>query len=321
MSERRIDLRRLLWAVVIAAAVWASLLLAAAAWWAGSSVEQLAAGLRAEHLGFALAMFAVNHGVRFARWQWMLRIEGHRIAWGRSLRVFMAGLGLLPTPGKAGVAVRSLLLQRDGVPVDVSLALYFSERLFDLIGLLALAALLVDASAATRWMLALAVAVMGVAAVRIGPRVCAGLAARMTEGSRARRATEWLCHFLEHSADLMRGRFLAPFLLVGVAANLATAAVLWRVLHDAAQPIAAAQSAAIVAVSHLSGSLSLLPGGLGGFEAAMLASLAATGTAAGTALAALFLVRLVTVWFGVAVGLPLLWREMAAVRMHDGPAT
>ena len=317
--ETAIDLRRILWAVVIAAAAWAALLLGAMVLWAGTTLSQLAGHIDARLVAFAVAMFALNHVLRFARWHWMLRIEGHAVPWRRSLAVFLAGLALVPTPGKAGVAVRSLLLQRDGVPVSVSLALYFSERLFDLLGLLVLAALLVQGSTTTRWIVALTVAALGVIAVRIAPRVARALLSRAWPATRIARSLEWLLRFLEHSADLVRGRLLAPSLLAGVGANLATAWVLLEVVEAAGEELAVAHAAAIVAVSHLSGSLSLLPGGLAGFEAAMLASLDAAGITAGTALAALVLVRLVTVWFGVAVGLPLLWQATRAPEITSRP--
>jgi len=63
----------------------------------------------------------------------------------------------------------------------------------------------------------------------------------------------------------------------------------------------------ILAVSHLSGSISLLPGGIGGFDLAMLAQLAAAGVAPLDAITALSLVRLATLWSSVLAGLPLLW--------------
>jgi uncharacterized protein (TIRG00374 family) len=63
---------------------------------------------------------------------------------------------------------------------------------------------------------------------------------------------------------------------------------------------------ATLAISHLSGLLSLLPGGLGGFELAMAVQLAAREIAPGDAIAAVVLVRMATLWGSVAVGLPCL---------------
>ena len=304
--------------VAAACAAWAVALLAGAAAWGGDAWRAVPAGDLLAALGVASAVgFVANHALRFARWHWMLRIEGHRVPWRRSLGIFMAGLALVPTPGKAGVAVRSLLLQRDGVPVNLSLALYFTERLFDLLGLAALAALLLGTQGRGSWATALAVGLGAIVAVRIAPAVLVVLADCLPPGGRPRRIIDWVRLFVTHSAQLAAGRYALPFLLLGAGANIATAGVLAYSLAMLGQSIGAAKAAGVVAISHLSGSLSLLPGGLGGFEAAMLAALAALGAAPGAALAALAAVRLVTIWFGVLVGMPLLVKYL---REAEGPS-
>lgn len=313
--------RRALRWVAVACAAWAAALLLAAVAWGGDAWRGVLGGGMLAPIALAtLAAFVANHALRFVRWQWMLRLEGYRVPWGRSLGIFMAGLALVPTPGKAGVAVRSLLLERDGVPVDESLAMYFTERLFDLLGLAALAALLIGTGDRGAWAGALGVGLASVVLLRLSPGLCAALARRTREGTRPRAALDWLGLFLTHSATLAAGRHALPFLLLGVGANLATAGLLAYTLAVLGPAIGASQAAGVVALSHLSGSLSLLPGGLGGFEAAMLAALAALGIAPAAALVGLAAVRLVTIWLGVLVGLPLLARYLAREPAASAPA-
>lgn len=305
-SAAAIRWERLVVQVAAAAAVWAALLLAGAIWWADES-----AGAVVSRIGWplwlaTLAAFAVSHLLRFVRWHWMLAEEGYVIPAARGLAIFLAGLGLLPTPGKAGVAIRSLLLRREGVPVNVSLAAYFSERLFDLLGLIALASLVLATEPGHRWMAALLGGAAGVAAVRVSPRCCHWLALRLRGHERISRSLAWSQQFLEHASRLVAGRLFVPFLLLGIAANAVIGLLLWLALSHLGAPIAVEEAEGIVGVSHLSGSLSLLPGGLGGFELAMLGQLSALAVAAPSAIAALVLVRLATIWGSVAVGLPLL---------------
>lgn len=303
--------RRLAAWAAAAGALWAAALLAAAAWWAGAEVRTLF-----EPAGLALwistaAALAANHLLRFARWHWMLRVEGHAVPGWRSLRVFLAGLALLPTPGKAGVVVRSLLLQRDGVPVNVSLAMHFSERLFDFLGLVALAALLLGhAMEAARWPAAVAAGLLAVLAVRVAPSACRSITARATAWPRLQRLLRWLQQFLDHAAELVAGWRFWPYLILGTAANVVTGLLLWWVFLELGGALAWTDATAVVAIAHLTGSLSLLPGGIGGFEAAMLAQLALLGAGAGAALAATALVRVATLWGSVAIGLPLLAWEL-----------
>jgi uncharacterized membrane protein YbhN (UPF0104 family) len=265
--------------------------------------------------------FGVNHLLRFVRWQLLLRAEGYRVPWWRSLSIFMAGLALLPTPAKAGVAARSVLLQAEGVPVHVSLAAYFAERLLDLIGLVLLALLLLaEALPAQRlWILGGA----GAAAVVLivaAPRL-AGIARDWSASrpSALARAIEWAMRFFIDAADMIAGWRFAAFVALGMLANIATGWFLWYALGDASSAITPAAGVGILAVSHLSGSISLLPGGIGGFELAMLAQLAAVGVPHVDALRSLALVRVVTLWGSVVVGLPLLWLGMRRL-MRRGAA-
>jgi glycosyltransferase 2 family protein len=317
VAEAAIDVlhwKRLVGQVTIVAVVWAAVLLGATAWWTGDAARQNLRDAGWELWLATFALFATNHLLRFIRWHWMLWVEGHPLPAARSLSIFLAGLALLPTPGKAGVAVRSFLLLREGVPVDVSLAAYFAERVFDLLGLVVLAALLFASdSTAGRWAATLGAGIAGVVAVRFAPTACRWLAARARAGSSLRRALAWSDHFFEHAAELVVGRWFLPYLLLGMAANAITGVLLWLAASQFGATIGYVDSIGIVAVSQLSGSLSLLPGGLGGFELAMLGQLSHFGVSAASGITLLALVRVSTLWGSVAIGLPLLVAGMRRV--------
>jgi uncharacterized membrane protein YbhN (UPF0104 family) len=309
--------KRRLAQVTLAACAWAVLVVAAAVWWAGDALW-----LRLRELGWEMwlagfALFAMNHLLRFARWHWMLAGEGHAPPVLRSLAIFLAGLALLPTPGKAGVAVRSLLLSHEGVPANVSLAAYFAERLLDLLGLVVLATLVLElGSSGNRWIAAVAVGGGGVIALRMAPWACARLARRFHGWRLARGALGWASHFFEHAARMVRGRRLLGYLALGAAANATIGVLLWLSLARFGTAIPASDAMGVLAISQLSGSLSLLPGGLGGFELAMLAQLALLGTPATDALVALVMVRIATLWGSVLVGLPLLLAGIRRIESH-----
>ncbi|HWH41244.1 MAG TPA: lysylphosphatidylglycerol synthase domain-containing protein, partial [Usitatibacter sp.] len=109
-------LRRMVRYVVVGAMAWSIVVAMAMAAWGGGRM----ASPEPAFVLWGVGVFALNHLMRFARWHLMLGAEGYRLPWARSLSIFMAGLALLPTPAKAGVAARSVLLQGEGVPVHVS---------------------------------------------------------------------------------------------------------------------------------------------------------------------------------------------------------
>jgi uncharacterized protein (TIRG00374 family) len=62
-------------------------------------------------------------------------------------------------------------------------------------------------------------------------------------------------------------------------------------------------AAGLYALAMIGGALSALPAGLGGTEALLVALLVGQGAAVGTAVAVTVLVRLLTLWLAVALGL------------------
>lgn len=301
--------------VVVLAMAWSLLAALAFAAWGG---EDLWLHLRSAGPPLVLATIAVfvaNHLLRFVRWHFMLRADGHSVSPSRGLSIFLAGLALLPTPGKAGVTIRSLLLLEEGVPVHVSLAAHFGERLLDLVVLLMLASVLIGPMVPGGILvMPVAIGVAGIVAIHAAPRSCRALHPRLGRFPRSRRLVDWSARFFEDAAHMLALRRLPAFLLLGLASNAVTGVLLWVALRDSPAAVALATAVGVVAVSHLSGSLSLSPGGLGGFELAMLGQLAALDVPAPEALAALAAVRIVTLWGSVALGWPLLWLGMRRLR-------
>ncbi len=78
-------------------------------------------------IGVTLLMSAINYALRFGRWQLYLGALGHPLAWQPSLRIYLAGFALTTTPGKAGEALRGVLLKPLGVPYPQSFAAFVSE--------------------------------------------------------------------------------------------------------------------------------------------------------------------------------------------------
>ncbi|HEY6822453.1 MAG TPA: lysylphosphatidylglycerol synthase transmembrane domain-containing protein [Burkholderiales bacterium] len=300
-------IRRLIWLVVALAAGWSLLFALAAAFWGGGALPDGTASIGPMLATVTVALFAMNHLLRFVRWQLMLRAEGQFVPWRRSLSIFMAGLALLPTPAKAGVAARSLLLLSEGVPAHVSLAAYFAERLLDLVGLLILASVLLGGAVAlNRWILASSVAAAGMVLIVAAPAALRASRARVERFPRLARPMDWLIRCFADAAEMLAAWRLPVFLAIGMAANFLSALILWIAVHGPGRSIELSQATGVLAVSHLSGSISLLPAGLGGFELAMLTLLSSMGIDAPDALRAMWLVRMVTLWGSVAVGLPLL---------------
>jgi uncharacterized membrane protein YbhN (UPF0104 family) len=239
----------------------------------------------------ALALTAANYALRFWRWQRYLDRLGIEVPVGRSLSIFTAGLSMTVTPAKLGEVLKCALLRRSfRVPVARSAPVVLAERITDATGVVVLAAI-GGAGAAHAWPLvgaALAGALALVALVR-GPFLL-----RYARLGQARAA----------AAELLGTGLLALMTIVSAASWLCECLAAYVCVRGLRLDVSLPDAIGVFSLGSLAGALSLLPGGLGVAETSMtgLLRVFADVSKVGAA-AAVVLIRLSTLWFGVALGL------------------
>jgi len=253
------------------------------------------------HLIAALALALLNYLLRFFRWAYYLRVLKISAPVAVSGLVFLSGLAMSITPGKAGELLKSYLLRdRAGVPVGVSVPVVVMERITDVVSVVLLGMVgltLLPLPVVLALLAALLIsggALMTVASRRSGRLLSLPLLRRWKSS-------------LETSHQGLRlltvPRVVAVAVALGVMAWFCEGLALWVILRglDADQSLGRAVS--IYAAATLVGAVSAMPGGLVGTEGSMVALLQNSGIARGPASAGTLLVRLVTLWFAVAIGL------------------
>ena len=256
-------------------------------------------------LALILALSLVNYLLRFMRWHGYIATLGHALPFWRHLACYVAGFTFTVTPGKAGEAVRAVYLKPHGVSYMDSLAALFMERLLDVLVIAALAALAISALPDSRNLVIGSLALVAAACWVAGMPQLSRVLRRMEHHVRSRKIGTVVRHtadMLESSGELRRPRPLATGLLLGFAAWGAEAVALSIILQSLGTQMPVSVAAGIYALSVLAGTLSMLPGGLGGTELAMGLMLGANGVAPATAVAATLICRLTTLWFAVALG-------------------
>ncbi len=316
-------LRRLEFGVVIAAALFAAVGAGVALLVGGS--EALAALGRVSLLTLLslLGLSLANYGLRLWRWHRFAARLGVAVPLGHTVLYYVAGFAMTATPGRVGEALRLWMIKRShGHRYDRMLPLFLSDRLFDALSILllglagvavfpeqrriamsALAVLLaaVVALARPRWLLQLLLWIFGAIGQRFG-RVLAGL----------RRAIRGM-------ATILRAAPLADGLVLSLAGWGAECVAFSLLLDAMGAPIGLAAAAFVFGFSAAVGSATLVPGGLGGTEATMVALLSGVGVDLATAITATFVIRTTTLWFGVALGFLAL--PMALRLARAGPGT
>lgn len=255
-------------------------------------------------LPVALGLTLVNYLIRFWRWQIYLARLGLDVPAGHSFLVFGAGLTMTLSPAKLGEVLKSALLRRSyGIPVSRSAPIVVVERMTDALGIVVLGVLaLVAAQSSSGWPL-LVVAAAGAALLVVALR--APLHPRLHRLAEARSA----------ALDLVGVRLLLGATLLSAASWFFECLAAYVCVRGLGIDTGLADVTLVFTVASLAGALSFLPGGLGVAEGSMTALLQLlAGLARAEAVAATVLIRLVTLWFAVAVGLVALAAEQRFAR-------
>ena len=113
----------------------------------GDSLEQFQWGV----LVPVCALTFLNYGLRFVKWHYLLKRLGVDMPLGENAWNFTSGLAMVISPGKAGELLKPYVVrERTGVPMATTIPALVTERLTDGIAMLILAGISVGAYAADK---------------------------------------------------------------------------------------------------------------------------------------------------------------------------
>lgn len=293
--------RWLAWAVALAALGWIG-------WSLYVGVDEVSAALGRfgwGWFGVAVVLTIVgNYALRWAKWHWLLGRLGVSVPLGESVLIFVAGLAMVISPGKAGELLKPWLVrERTGAPMATTIPALITERLTD-----GMAALIIAAVSVSKFAGDSATFVYGTIAISLG-----GVAVLMHEGLslfilRGFGRLGPLRRFADKLEELYRAMrlCLAPWplfvtLMISIVAWGAECwgyQLLWR---GFGQEVSLEAAAFLYAFATAAGGLS--PGGLGVSDG-MLATLPVEllGLPVGEVAATSMLIRGATLWLGVLLG-------------------
>ena len=277
-----------------------------------------------------LALASAAFTLRTLRWLLYSRAQGVRVPLADNALVYLGGFALGATPGRVGEVVRLFLLRRGwGYPYRRTAPLLIADRLNDIntLALLMVVGISYVLQEAALILLALALVVGLNLALRCPAPVLRMVGAlHLASGRRKPRLAAAMRRLLRRvSGTFAPGTQLAASLLSLLAWGAECTSLYW-ILDSLATStgtgtgIDIRAAFAIHATASLVGALSMLPGGLGGFEATCLALLLWQGVPAPEAVVATAVLRVTTFWYSLLLGMPALaWagvRITAAARME-----
>jgi glycosyltransferase 2 family protein len=266
-------------------------------------------------LGLMLTASTLNYLARSFRWLLLFRsVVPHNPASAftaipRQFLVYLAGYAFTLTPGRAGEVIRVWLAKKSfDLPLPTGLSLVIADRFYDAIALTVI--LLVAGMLLGSYSVAAGVTMAGLAtAIVMAGRLSSASSLWQRATERMPRLSRLITGFqvaIVHFSFVSRPRTLPKFLLPSLVGWGVQGLVPAMVLRDMGFALSAWDSILVFALATLVGGASFLPGGLGGFEATMVAVLVTKDIPIATAIAATLVVRITTLLFGVAVGISML---------------
>lgn len=294
--------KKLIWTVLFGVAVLLTLTFTADF----KSTVQALGKFKTIYLPLILGLTFINYLLRFVKWQYFLRQIGVYVSLKESFVVFLSGLAMTVTPGKAGELLKSLLLKEiKGAPVGRTAPVVFAERLSDGFGLIILS-------------------LSGMALFRYGAQVLTVIALILAAMIIVIK-TPWLFNYfigmcakipivkrftgvienLFHSAGLLLTfRSLVFAIAISVVSWSFESIAFYYVFAGLGYQVPLVVAVFTLAFSSIVGSVSMLPGGLGAAEGSIMGLLIeVAGVPAGIAAVATIIIRFCTLWFGVVLGL------------------
>lgn len=252
-----------------------------------------------------LLLSVVNYFFRFLKWDYYLRILNVQITRKNSLFIFMTGLIMSISPGKLGEIIKPYLVRQvSGEPVRKTSSVVLGERLTDFISLAALAvagAFIFNYGKVIAVIIGLLLLLFVVViSVR---RLAQPVLRFIGKLPFVKKYSEQIETLYESSYQILKPKPLFLMWMLSSVSWFFECLSLYIILQSFSIEVSISETTFIYAFSTIVGALSMLPGGLGLTEGSMVYFLnKLPGATTSLAVSVTFIIRLVTLWFAVFVG-------------------
>ena len=252
-----------------------------------------------------MSLALISFGLRYARWFYLLRLAGSHVPVWRGWLAYLAGFAFTATPGKVGELVRIRYFGRLQVESSLVISAFVFERSLDLVVVFCLAALWVgDAKMFIVASTFVGIFLLGVSFLMFRPKLLEVLCmACIGKGCcRVGRFLRFAARAMANCAFWLRPLPLLLSLLLGFGAWCTTAITLVYLLMTFQLHLPLSAAFAVYPLAMLAGAASMMPGGVGTTETAIVIQLQSHGVPLSVALLVALAVRLGTLWFSVFLG-------------------
>lgn len=256
-------------------------------------------------LPILLLLSYANYYTRFLKWHYYLNILDIKVPWKESYLIFMSGLVMSVTPGKVGELLKSYMLKQNySEPISKTAPIVLAERLTDFISLLILGIAGAYVFDYGKIIVIITTVFFVLFIIFIVNKSLTELTLRLF--SKIKFLSKYILKFESAYNSIYALLRPKPFLYM-----IALSLVSWffeclgfyLILDNFNLDFSLFWASFTYAFSTIIGSITMLPGGLGVTDGSITYLLLLGGVMENIAVAATFIVRVVTLWFAVLVGI------------------
>jgi glycosyltransferase 2 family protein len=252
-----------------------------------------------------LALTLLNYFARFLKWEYYLKLIGVKIRRSDSISIFFSGLVMSITPGKMGEVLKSFLVKEvTGTPVSKTAPIILMERLTDFVSLVIIAIAGAYFFDFGKEITVIVGVVFLIIIIVMGNRKLAMPVISFLEKKKIMLKYVQSIHNAYDSSHIMlRSKPLTLMLMLSTVAWFFECLGYHLILLNFGIELGLFWAAFAYAFATILGAIAMMPGGLGVTEGSLTFMVIERGFSKEFAVASTFIVRVVTLWFAVLVGI------------------
>jgi len=246
----------------------------------------------------------LNYVTRFAKWHYYLRLLEIKISFANSYSIFMSGLTMSITPGKMGELLKSYMVKQvAGVSISKTAPIIIVERITDFLSLILLA--LIGAlvySYGTYIVIATGIFFILVVVIISNRKFSLKLIDKISQLKFVSKFSGNIRSSYESSYEMLKPVPLIKMILLSLVAWFFECFAFYLILINFNVDVSILWATFAYAFATIAGSITMLPAGLGVTEGSLTFLIIQKGASKNIAVASTFVIRIVTLWFAVFVG-------------------
>lgn len=256
-------------------------------------------------LPILLVLTCLNLFLRFLKWEYYLKLLKLPIQKKDSIGIFMASLSLGLTPGKMGDLIKSYMLHSiEGHSASKTIPIIFAERITDMISLVLIALLGVFIFDYGRVeVIVLILFFIFLITIISNKKLSIKIINYLEKVKIFSKYLSKIHNIYENTYVMLKPKPLIEMTILTLFAWIIECFGFYLILSNFNTQISMFWSTFTYALSIIIGAVSMLPAGIGATEGSLLYMLVEYGIPKDLAVVSTFLIRLVTLWFSIILGL------------------